>query len=274
MLQVVHDRAGPVSVLAALKHPLASGGTDTATWRALTRTLERLVLRGPRPPAGFVGLRAAAEAYRDKERDEVAERHHALWPEILSGIGMLETSSEALTGLFDAPTASVSDLVRAHIGFAEALAESASDSGALRLWAGDAGEALAGFVAELAEFGDALDPIAPGHYAALFETLLAGTVVRPRFGAHPRLSILGPLEARLQRFDVMIMGGLNEGSWPADANVDPWMGRPMRADFGLPSPERRIGLSAHDFVQGFAPKRSSCPARSGPRGPPRYPRAG
>jgi len=42
-----------------------------------------------------------------------------------------------------------------------------------------------------------------------------------------------------------------KGSWPGEANVDPWMGRPMRADFGLPAPERRIGLSAHDFVQGF-----------------------
>lgn len=251
VLQVVQDRAGPVSLLAALKHPLTSGGTDTAAWRALTRTLERLVLRGPRPAAGFAGLRAAAEAYRGRERNEVAERHHALWPEVLSGIQMLETSSEELTGLFDASTASVPALVQAHIGFAEALAASGSESGAQRLWAGEAGEALAGFVAELAEFGDALDPIAPEHYAALFETLLAGAVVRPRFGAHPRLSILGPLEARLQRFDVMILGGLNEGSWPADASVDPWMGRPMRADFGLPSPERRIGLSAHDFVQGF-----------------------
>jgi ATP-dependent helicase/nuclease subunit B len=29
------------------------------------------------------------------------------------------------------------------------------------------------------------------------------------------------------------------------------MSRPMMADFGLPSPERGIGLAAHDFVQGF-----------------------
>lgn len=251
VLQVVHERAAPVSLLAALKHPLAGGGTDPAAFRTVTRTLERLVLRGPRPAEGFAGLHAAAEAVRDKEQDEVAARHRELWPQVLSTIAFLQTASEPLATLFDQPGASVADLVRAHIEFAEALAESDTESGAARLWAGDAGEALAGFAAELAAFGDELEPIAPGRYAALFETLLAGAVVRPRFGAHPRLSILGPLEARLQRFDVMILGGLNEGNWPADANVDPWMGRPMRADFGLPSPERRIGLSAHDFVQGF-----------------------
>ena len=74
-------------------------------------------------------------------------------------------------------------------------------------------------------------------------------MVRPPFGRHPRLQIWGPLEARLQHADCMILGGLNESVWPPAAQGDPWMSRPMRADFGLPPPELRIGLSAHDFVQ-------------------------
>ncbi len=53
----------------------------------------------------------------------------------------------------------------------------------------------------------------------------------------------------MQRADLMILGGLNEASWPPEPTVDPWLSRPMRAQFGLPAPERRIGLSAHDFVQ-------------------------
>lgn len=250
-LQVVHDGAAPVPLLAVLKHPLAAGSTDPAGFRGTARALERLVLRGPRPGEGFAGLRSAAEGYRQNEREDVAEQNLELWPDIFATIDFLETASAPLAALFAAPDATLPDMVRAHVEFAEALAMSATEPGAMRLWSGDAGEALAGFVAELTEYGDVLEPIPPGRYAALFESLLAGRVVRPRFGAHPRLSILGPLEARLQRHDVMILASLNEGSWPADANVDPWMGRPMRADFGLPSPERRIGLSAHDFVQGF-----------------------
>jgi ATP-dependent helicase/nuclease subunit B len=34
--------------------------------------------------------------------------------------------------------------------------------------------------------------------------------------------------------------------------MDPWLSRPMKAELGLAPPERRIGLSAHDFVQCFA----------------------
>ena len=84
---------------------------------------------------------------------------------------------------------------------------------------------------------------------SLFAGLLRAVTVRPTYGQHPRLSILGPLEARLLQPDLIILGGLNEGSWPPEAAIDPWMSRPMKTQFGLPLPERRIGLSAHDFVQ-------------------------
>jgi ATP-dependent helicase/nuclease subunit B len=72
--------------------------------------------------------------------------------------------------------------------------------------------------------------------------------VRPPYSRHPRLAILGPLEARLQDFDLVILGSLNEGTWPAEASTDPWLSRPMRADLGLEPPERRTGLAAHDFA--------------------------
>jgi ATP-dependent helicase/nuclease subunit B len=79
--------------------------------------------------------------------------------------------------------------------------------------------------------------------------------VRPRFGKHPRLFIWGPLEARLQQPELLILGGMNEGTWPAESAVDPWLNRPMRKGFGLPLPERKIGLAAHDFQQAMGAKR-------------------
>lgn len=72
--------------------------------------------------------------------------------------------------------------------------------------------------------------------------------IRPVYGRHPRLQILGPLEARLQSFDVVVLGGLNEGTWPGSVAADPWLSRPMREKLGLASPERAIGLAAHDFA--------------------------
>ena len=79
--------------------------------------------------------------------------------------------------------------------------------------------------------------------------------MRPSFGRHPRLAIWGPLEARLQRADLLVLGGLNEGTWPPAVETGPWINRPMRAALGLPQPERRIGLSAHDFAAALAAER-------------------
>ena len=65
---------------------------------------------------------------------------------------------------------------------------------------------------------------------------------------HPRISIWGPFEARLQQPDVLIVGSLNEGTWPEAAEPGAWLNRPMRSELGLPSPEEEIGRAAHDFV--------------------------
>jgi ATP-dependent helicase/nuclease subunit B len=135
---------------------------------------------------------------------------------------------------------------------AEQLAATDTESGAAKLWIGEAGESAAGFVAELAEAAPDLDPIPGRSYAALLDTLMAGRAVRPRYGQHPRLNIWGLMEARMQHADIVILGGLNEGTWPPEAPANPWMSRPMLQTFGLPQPERRIGLTAHDFTQAFA----------------------
>jgi ATP-dependent helicase/nuclease subunit B len=66
-----------------------------------------------------------------------------------------------------------------------------------------------------------------------------------------RLAIYGVLEARLLPIDVVILGGLNEGKWPAQPDPGPWLNRSMRKIFSLQQPEREIGVSAHDFAQGF-----------------------
>ena len=99
--------------------------------------------------------------------------------------------------------------------------------------------------------------------------------VRPRFNRHRAIAILGPLEARLQSFDLTILGGLNEGIWPAAASADPWFSRPMREKLGLEQPERSIGLAAHDFAMLAAgAERADHPRRESRKARPPSPRAG
>lgn len=227
--------AAPVPLLAALKHPLAAGGQAPAAFRRAVRTMEEAILRGPRPAPGFDGLRVALE-----------EGDGAICP-WLEGI---EAAAASFAALIARPEADLRELLRAHVEFAEWLAGTDDEAGNVRLWSGEAGAQAARFVAGLLEAASALPPVAPtSRYPALLDTLMEDHVVRPPYGRHPRLQVWGPLEARLQHADCMILGGLNEGVWPPAAAGEPWMSRPMRADFGLPPPELRIGLSAHDFVQ-------------------------
>jgi len=235
----------PVALLALLKHPLAAGGEAAAPFRDRVRALDRFCLRGPRPDRGLDGIRRliarAAADERDAERRDAAATL-APW---------FETIARLFAPLADAMGAdrvALSDTVALQVKTAEALAATNEQDGAARLWRGEAGEAAAALVTKLSESAADLPPVAPSSYAALFRALAEEAAVRSMRGRHPALAILGPLEARLQSFDLAVLGGLNEGTWPAAAAADAWLSRPMRKTLGLEQPERRIGLSAHDFA--------------------------
>jgi ATP-dependent helicase/nuclease subunit B len=227
----------PVALLSLGKHPLAALGRTPASLRREIRALEMAVLRGPRPEAGL---------------DELIQRLGPDKPELTQLLQTLEAAAAPLAEILNGPPADLGAIVGAHAAFAEAAAASDTESGPDRLWSGEAGEAAARFIDELLQAADALGPIDGASYPGLLQALMAGRAVRPRFGSHARLFIWGLLEARLQHTDLLILGGLNEGTWPMDANADPWMSRPMRRQFGLAPPERRIGLAAHDFAQAFS----------------------
>jgi ATP-dependent helicase/nuclease subunit B len=215
----------PVPLLALLKHPLSAIG-DAATFRAHARELDEK-LRGPRPDAGLDGVAHAIVKAPRVLRDWFAGVTKALRP---------------LGDALDKPQIHIADVVAAHIQAAEALSHPSM------LWRGDAGEKARDLLLELAEASADLPAVEPGSYAPLFHALATKRSVRPAYGKHPRLAILGAQEARLLSFDLVILGGLNEGSWPRAAQTDPWFSRPMREVLGLEQPERAIGLAAHDFA--------------------------
>ena len=235
VLDLAAGRLAPVPLLTALKHPLAAGGLAPVAFRDLARRLERAIL-GPRPAPGFAGLRAALA------HAPVALRRY---------VDRLEACLGPLPDLLAANAAPLSRLVAAHIGAAERLAATAAETGGERLWSEAAGEAAARFCHELIDAARDFPPLPGRHYPGLFEALCAGNVVRPAYGRHPRLAIWGLLEARLQQPDLLVLGGLNEGTWPGAADFDPWMSRQMRRRFGIASPERAVGIAAHDFAQAI-----------------------
>ena len=102
----------------------------------------------------------------------------------------------------------------------------------------------------------------------LLRQLLDERAVRPPYGGHPRTFIWGVLEARLQRADLLVLGGLNEGVWPSLPAPDPWLPPKVRATLGMPTLEFRVGLAAHDFASALgAPEVLITRARRDSRSP-------
>lgn len=218
-------------LLAMLKHPLVHTGADRGEHLRLTRDLElHLRRRGPAfPDPGFLRGWGAAHQAAD-------------WGNWLA---------ECIAGLEQAGTRPLTAHLAHHRAVAERLAAGVVP-GSGELWLENPGEvALAAFGAlesEAAHGGE----LAPHDYAALFDAVIAGQEVRDVLTPYPLIRIQGSREARELASDLVIMGGLNDGSWPQLPPPDPWLNRQMRLKAGLLLPERRIGLSAHDFQQAIA----------------------
>lgn len=238
-LNAVLEDCRPVALLALLKHGLFTlPGFDTG---ALTRTvsgLDRNHLRG------IVAYNNFADIIDQKP--DLPEQDQSF----LLAMDDLFAPIRALKQNGYVP---FQDLLKSHILLAEQISTGKGDT--QTLWMEDDGEALSSLLSELLNYAHLFPNMPLGIYADILAGLMQQATVRPSYGTHPRLMILGQLEARMVQSDVMILSGLNEGSWPPDIGHDPWMSRPMRKNYGLPSMDMRIGLSAHDFSQCFSAPR-------------------
>lgn len=139
------------------------------------------------------------------------------------------------------------DILTSHIKLAEKIASSDISGGANLLWRGEEGRHIAKFLTNLINTSSILNSISGKDYLAFFCELLATDSVRSSYGSHSRLKILGPIEARLNNFDCVILGEMNEGVWPKAEKADMWMSRPMKQDFGISLPEKNVGILAADL---------------------------
>jgi len=247
VLEAVAEDFAPVPLLALLKHPLVRLGERPAAIRTFARRLDRYrksgrwLLRGPRVGGGLTGLIREAEALTLADEDLARLRR---LQEIFTPLLACAKDKDALHPL--------SSWVAAHLAVLEALAR--DENGRCdRLWSRESGEAASRLMADVTQAAaQASLAFALDQYRGFLAGLVADTVVRRPYGGHPRLMILGTIEARLLHPDRLVLAGLNEESWPPAVAVDPWLNRRMREAVGLPQPERRIGQAAHDFYSAAA----------------------
>ncbi|WP_371826821.1 double-strand break repair protein AddB [Microvirga sp. VF16] len=254
------DDLRPVRLLALLAHPMVHLGLPRETVEHAASVLEIGVLRGPAPALGVQGMRAALASRRTEDdrraprpRKRLTETDWNLADELLQRLGVaFNTFTPAVHG---EGKLDLMSLVEDHRRAVEALwagpdDEEIEDADSSR-------EALAALFDDL-EHSDIREE--EGHplagrfvdYPTFFTALAKQRSLSPSpRTTHRRLKILGLLEARLLSVDRVVLGGLDEGTWPPRTVTDAFLNRPMRSRVGLMPPERRIGQTAHDFVQAL-----------------------
>ncbi|MEM8795134.1 MAG: double-strand break repair protein AddB [Pseudomonadota bacterium] len=268
--ETVLSELDPVKLLALLKHPMAVFGMEPGEARRAARILDLAVLRAPRISGGSTALLERVRAFAGNTKGGTEDDKSS---DLTNAEG--QTSKRRLHPAIETFTSDDYDLA---LRFCEALKAVLTPLETLF----ERAEAL-----PLSEFAEAhkaafsaivgkdqtatrqlfdhFDALASGSsrdlqitafdYPPLFRALLSGTSVPETGQGDHRLLILGVLEARLLSPDLIVLGGLDEGSWPRPAETDAFMSRGMRAVMGLEAPERRIGLSAHDVVQSLGTKK-------------------
>ena len=189
-------------------------------------------------------------------RHKIQDKEFELRKSNLSWQMDLNTDFEDWINLFkNNNLTSFSEILRQHITVAESLAKSSDRTSAQRLWQTDTGKILFQLLSDLLVHAHLIGSIEPAVYPALIKLLIQQIPVRPKYGMHPRLDILGPIEARFHHPDVCIIGGLNDGIFPPFPEIGPWLNRPMRQQLNLPQPEDRINELAMDFAHNFCARK-------------------
>ncbi len=253
------DDLSPVRLLSLLAHPLVRLGFPRATVEHAASVLEIGVLRGPAPAPGIEGMRAAL-ATRRTEKDHRTPRPRArlddadwdLADTLLQRLGLaFETFTPAVHG---EERIDLMALVEHHRRAFELLCAGPEDE------PGESEPSLEPLAALFDDLENSDIREEEGHpllgrfvdYPSFFTALAKQRSLSPSpRSTHRRLKILGLLEARLLSVDRVVLGGLDEGTWPPRTVTDAFLNRPMRARVGLMPPERRIGQTAHDFVQAL-----------------------
>jgi ATP-dependent helicase/nuclease subunit B len=259
--EAVAKQLEPPMLLALLKHPLFRLGGAPGAFRDAVEALELALLRGTRPQAGSTGLARDFNRFRAElsklQRRETSSLHASeprtrlrdrQLDRAQSLIASLQTALSPLESLSSSRPQDFAELAKHHRDVLIAL--SRDRHGVALAFEGHQGLALASaFDDLLGRQAQSGVTVQVSDYPEVFQTAFGDRMVRRPEAANAPLRIYGPLEARLTETDRVIIGGLVEGVWPPTPRVDPWLSRPMRHELGLDLPERRIGLSAHDFAQ-------------------------
>ncbi|WP_074381182.1 double-strand break repair protein AddB [Bartonella doshiae] len=249
LLENVFQPHNQIAFLSLLKHPLTTLKQSRHRLREMAENFELFVLRGNFSRINLCECDQFLEKWMktrsqntsddctlDQQKSEEAHLLCQLLIKAIEPLASLMKQEKECT---------INEAVVATVEAFENFGRDENDS-LVHLYQEEAGQALLTFLRELVCDQSGLK-FRLCEWPAIFSALIATRCVTPSPGGHPRLFIWGTLESRLQTVDTVVIGGLNEGSWPITTCNDAFLSRPMKMMLTLEPPEQRIGLSAHDF---------------------------
>lgn len=259
LLETVFKPGNPVPISGLLKHPFLRLGFNRTMVRHAVETIELVNLRGG---TGRPDVAELPRMFDERLKAFATATRRPFWLNridlisIADARAVLDRLTQAIAPLVACRAGQemqIADIARTTITVLEGLGRDET-GGFGELYRREAGEKFAGFfrslVASTAEFA-----VLGRDWPDILAALIAPETVKPVAGTDGRIAIWGALEARLQTVDTLVVGGLNEGSWPRKAEPDRFMSRIMKGGLDLEPPERRIGLAAHDFIMAMGHER-------------------
>ncbi len=242
-----------VETIALLRHPLVKLGMTKPDVERAATAFEIGAARGAFVAPGLDGLRLALDDAPARRAGRHAPPPLQRLSDEAFGLAatLLDRLDAALSAIPSTGCRPLAAFATAHAACLEALTASADDSDL-----GLAASAVQVLLDDLAAAEDAGIALSLTDYESILSQLMIETaapeVRDPDDGsAGGRVKIWGLLEARLLHADRLVLGGLNEETWPPVARTDALLNRSMRKAIGLTAPERRIGQSTHDFAQAM-----------------------
>lgn len=237
------------TLLELLAHPFTRLAASRAEHARRALMFEKMLLRGQAPPGDLEECRSRA-AKRDEALLARRPRARALLAPLVANLAAALAPLRQLHGEAVAWRDLTAALRRTWLLIAPdhplegAAARAAATAAGGRRLDEEGLQALADLLHELDVWSPRLAAGNPADLAADLDRLLAARVVRPHRSPLLPVQVMGLLEARLERFDLLILAGASEETLPGRLQRPLLLGEAARAAAGLPSWRRRLGLQA------------------------------
>lgn len=223
VLDALQQRCSLSSLVNLCKHPLCTGGQKAGELRMHLRQLEKK-------------LRRTTEAALIENWPDYLQQHE---PDFYNAIIV------RMQPLYAQESMPAMQFLRTLLEVAESLAM--DDAGHCVLWREAAGRYALQSMMQITQAMQHLPAMTLPELHASLRMFMRGYVFRPAYGAHPRVQLVTPIEARLLSADLVIVCGLQRDVWPAAIAPDPWLNRALRSNVGLMDPQFPHAQAMHDI---------------------------